>query len=74
MRKWLRVMFDSIKVFILFTGCTVMFYYGIMLINQEYENFHRYDEPEGSAIKVSTMEEQEYNWFDRLKVFYQYGE
>jgi len=74
MRKAMRVMFDTIKIFILFTGCTILFYYGIIWINQEYENYHRYDEPEGSAIKVSTIEERETSWVTRLKFFYHYGE
>ena len=53
MQKWLKVMFNTLKVFVLFTGCTILFYYGIMWLNEEYIESHRYDEPEGSAIKVT---------------------
>ncbi|WP_078545927.1 YqzK family protein [Litchfieldia alkalitelluris] len=74
MRKMLQMTYDTLKIFILFTGCTILFYYGIMWINQEYENYHRYDEPQGTAVKVSTVVEEEYSWFDRLKFFYHYGE
>ncbi|MBD8070337.1 YqzK family protein [Bacillus sp. PS06] len=74
MRQMLHMMFGTIKIFILFTGCTILFYYGIMWVNQEYENYHRYDEPQGTAVKVSTVGETEYKWFDRLKFFYHYGE
>ncbi len=74
MRKVLHMMFDTIKIFILFTGCTILFYYGIMWINQEYENYHRYDEPQGSAVKVSTIQQEDFNWYERLKFFYHFGE
>ncbi|WP_338470158.1 YqzK family protein [Niallia sp. XMNu-256] len=75
MKNWLRLMFHTIKVFILFTGCTILFYYGIMWLNEEYTEYHRYDEPEGSAIKVIAVgEEQHPNWFDRLILFYLNGE
>ncbi|GMB07770.1 uncharacterized protein DUF4227 [Thermolongibacillus altinsuensis] len=72
--KWFTLLFDLLKVFLLFTGCTILFYYGIVWINEEYNYYRRYDEPMGSAIKVSTTERQEYNWFDRLLFFYQNGE
>lgn len=68
-------MFDTLKVFILFTGCTILFYYGIMWVNEEYANYHRYDEPQGSAVKVTSMvKNEESNWVDRLLFFYHYGE
>lgn len=67
--------YNTFKVFILFTGCTVLFYYGIMWINQEYQNYHRYDEPEGAAVKVTKMvEERDEGWVQRLVFFYHYGE
>ncbi|MCY9075635.1 YqzK family protein, partial [Bacillus inaquosorum] len=44
-------------------------------VNQEYENYHRYDKPEGSAVKVVEMDQDEKGgWFDRLIFFYQNGE
>lgn len=72
--SWIKVMIQTIKVFILFTGCTLIFYYGIMWVNQEYESYHKYDEPEGSAIKVSTNNEENSGWFNRLLLFYLDGE
>ena len=75
MQKWLKVMFNTLKVFVLFTGCTVLFYYGIMWLNEEYIEYHRYDEPEGSAIKVTAaLEDEDHHWLDRLLLFYLNGE
>lgn len=75
MKLWLKLAFQTIKVFLLFTGCTFLFYYGIMLVNEEYQDYHRYDEPEGSAVKVSgTGMEEDPTWFDRLILFYLNGE
>lgn len=75
MRDIIKVLFGTIRLFILFIGCTILFYYGIMWINQEYENYKRYDEPEGRAIKAfSSMESEEYDWLSRLLLFYRNGE
>lgn len=75
MKQWLKMMIDTIKVFILFTGCTILFYYGIIWVNEEYQNYHRYDEPNGTAIKVASMAKNNGTSFlERLKFFYQYGE
>ncbi|MFZ3588552.1 YqzK family protein [Bacillus sp. DJP31] len=75
MKTWFQLVFNTIKVFVLFTGCTILFYYGLLWVNQEYQNYHRYDEPEGSAIKVSSMvSETEQSLFDRLWIFYHFGE
>lgn len=75
MRQWLQVVYNTSKVFILFTGCTVLFYFGLMWITEEYQDYHRYDEPEGKAVKASTnTEETEFDWLERLKIFYKNGE
>lgn len=74
MRHTLHFIFDALKVFIIFTGCTVLFYYGIIWLNQEYQEYHRYEQPEGSAVKVSGLESGGYTWVDRLIFFYQNGE
>ncbi len=75
MMSFIKVILQTIKVFIIFTGCTVLFYYGIMWITEEYQNNHRYDEPEGAALKVSNpVREENSTWFDRLKLFYLNGE
>ncbi|PKR85974.1 YqzK family protein [Heyndrickxia camelliae] len=70
----IRLFFKTLKVFILFTGCTLLFYYGIMWVNQEYENYHRYDEPKGTAIKVDSTNTKDSSWVDRLLLFYLDGE
>ncbi|MBB6175440.1 MULTISPECIES: YqzK family protein [Anoxybacillus] len=70
----MRRMLDVLKVFLLFTGCTILFYYSIVWMSEEYNYYRRYDEPMGSAVKVSTTEQQEAYWLDRLLFFYQNGE
>ncbi|MEH7301194.1 YqzK family protein [Neobacillus drentensis] len=73
--SFIKVVLQTIKVFILFTGCTILFYYGIMWVSEEYQNYHRYDEPEGSALKVSNaVEEESSSLLDRLMLFYLNGE
>lgn len=75
MKEWFNLFVKSIKVFLLFTGCTILFYYGIMCVNEEYQNYHRYDEPEGTALKVSgQVEGENLPWLDRLILFYLNGE
>ncbi|WP_318508509.1 YqzK family protein [Bacillus sp. T3] len=75
MKAWFKLVFRSIKVFILFVGCTILFYYGMMWVNEEYQNYHRYDEPQGTALKVSApVEGQSMPWLDRLILFYLNGE
>ncbi|GLI84811.1 MULTISPECIES: YqzK family protein [Rossellomorea] len=75
MGKGVRMIWQTLKVFILFTGSTILFYYGIMWIGEEYEGYHRYDEPEGSAVKVSSaVADEEAHWYDRLLFFYTNGE
>jgi len=46
-----------------------------MWLNEEYTDYHRYDEPKGSAIKVTaTGEDQDSAWLNRLILFYLDGE
>ena len=73
--KMFAFIWHAAKVFILFTGCTVLFYYGIMWVNQEYQNYHRYEEPEGKAVKVSAgLSSEGEGVLDRLILFYLNGE
>ncbi|MDX5475512.1 MAG: YqzK family protein [Bacillaceae bacterium] len=75
MKSMFESVYNTMKVFILFTGCTILFYYGIVWLNQEYENYHRYDVPEGAAVKVTKMvEEKNDSWVQRLLFFYHFGE
>lgn len=71
-----RVIFQVIRVFLLFAACTIMFYYGIIWVSQEYENYRRYDEPEGTAVKVIQQHKSdaESDWLSRLLFFYSNGE
>lgn len=70
----LKLLLHTIKVFIIFTGCTILFYLGIMWVHQEYQNYHRYDAPEGNAIKVSGSMIDSFSVVERLFFFYEHGE
>jgi hypothetical protein len=41
------------------------------VMHTEYEQYHRYDEPEGPAVKVFQNEE---SFIDRLHLFFRLGE
>jgi hypothetical protein len=77
MRTLLTTMIETIKIFILFVGFTLLFYYGILWLNEEYEGHHRYDQPHGGAVKVMSVIRQndsKDSFFQRLYYFYQHGE
>lgn len=75
MRNFLLQMMQTAKVFVIFVGFTILFYVGMVWLNQEYEDYNRYDEPQGTAVKVSNSNEVENAmWFERLKLFYWNGE
>ncbi|MCP8966961.1 YqzK family protein [Ectobacillus ponti] len=76
MRQAARVMFDVVKVFILFTGCTVLFYFAILWVNEEYQSYHRYDKPSGETVEEVSgpVQPEEENWMHRLVFFYENGE
>ncbi|MEG6575580.1 MAG: DUF4227 domain-containing protein [Caldibacillus debilis] len=76
MKKMLAILWQTLKVFILFLGCTIFFYYAMMWVNEEYQNRHRYDEPEGDAVKVSIESGgfESDDLFQRLFLFYLIGE
>lgn len=75
MPQWSKLLLRTFKVFLLFTGCTIVFYYTLIWFNEEYQEFHRYDEPTGSAIKVnSNLNTDEYTWKERIFLFYLNGE
>lgn len=58
---------DMIKIIIIFIGCTCLFYFGLRAMHLEYEQFHRYDQPEGPAVKVFSEEDR---LIDRLHLFF----
>lgn len=65
----------TFKTFILFVSFTILFYIGMVWLNQEYEDYNRYEEPGGTSLKVSSNQEDlDKNWFERLKLFYLNGE
>ncbi|RFU67773.1 DUF4227 family protein [Peribacillus saganii] len=75
MKATIRNAYHTLKVFVLFVSFTVLFYFGMVWFNQEYENYQRYDEPKGAAIKVTkAVESGDDTWFDRLLLFYLNGE
>lgn len=75
MLSFMKMVSQTVKVFLLFTTCTILFYYGMMWVNEEYQNYHRYDEPRGAALKVSNPAQKEGpSLLDRLVLFYLNGE
>ncbi|MCR6110574.1 YqzK family protein [Bacillus sp. A301a_S52] len=69
----------TLWIFFLFIGCTVLFYYGILWVGEEYREYHRYEEPQGRAVKVfnSSIEddvEGNFSIADRLRLFFITGE
>ncbi|WP_078391286.1 YqzK family protein [Shouchella patagoniensis] len=71
-----RTMAQTIKAALLFVGCTIFFYYGILWVNEEISQHQKYDEPEGRAIKASTGD-SEFNSISieqRLELFLWSGE
>ncbi|MCD7033284.1 YqzK family protein [Metabacillus sp. GX 13764] len=75
MKRMLRAFFDLLKVFVIFTGFTILFYYAIIWVNLEYQGYHKYDEPEGAALKVTKMvHERTDDWRNRLIFFFLNGE
>ncbi|MFE4091244.1 YqzK family protein [Priestia sp. YIM B13545] len=75
MKSWAEMVYNTCKVFILFTGFTLLFYFGMIWVSQEYQNYKRYDEPPGSAVKVMQASvNKDQTWLERLFMFYQNGE
>ncbi|MFD2045924.1 DUF4227 family protein [Ornithinibacillus salinisoli] len=66
-----RAVWDAIKVFVIFIACTFLFYFGLQIMHSEYEQFHRYDPPEGPSVKVFNSEQ---SFIDRLNIFFRLGE
>lgn len=66
-----RVIWDTLKVFIIFVICTFLFYHALKTMHVEYEQIHRYDTPEGPAIGVFN---EESSIIDRLNLFFRLGE
>lgn len=64
-----RMVWRSLKVFIIFIACTLLFYFGLRFMHLEYEQFHRYEPPEGPAIKVFHNDDM-----NRFRLFFRFGE
>lgn len=61
-----RYIFDGIKLCVLFICCTLLFYFGLRALHEEYERFHRYDEPEGQTVKVFLEQHDIFEYMDLL--------
>lgn len=72
MTRFFHLLKDTVKIFIIFTGCTLLFYFGLRMMNEEYDQIHRYDQPEGKAVKVFQWEDE--RLIDRLSIFFRLGE
>lgn len=75
--RMVRVWLDAMTVFLIFLGCTLIFYYGILWISGEFEEYNRYDEPQGKAVKVAQLVDQDdtsQSSLNRLYLFLKNGE
>lgn len=66
-----RMLRDTLKVFVIFTACTFLFYFGLRIMHAEYKEYHRYDPPEGPAVKVFDKQE---DFMNRFNLFFRLGE
>lgn len=66
-----HMIWDTLKVFIIFIACTFLFYTGLRIMHTEYENIHRYDSPEGPSVKIFNQDD---DFIDRLDLFFRLGE
>lgn len=66
-----RLLWDTLKVFVMFLACTCLFYFGLRAMHAEYEQYHRYDPPEGPSVKVFKNEQ---HFWDRWNLFFRVGE
>ncbi|MFD1039219.1 DUF4227 family protein [Virgibacillus byunsanensis] len=66
-----RMIWDTVKIFVIFVACTFLFYFGLRVMHTEYEQYHRYDPPEGQSIKVFNTDQR---FIDRLNLFFRLGE
>lgn len=66
-----QMIWDTTKAFVIFIVCTYLFYYGLRIMHAEYEQYHRYDMPNGPAVKVFNAED---DFIERLNLFFRLGE
>lgn len=75
MKNIAKLVIQTIKVFILFAVCTILFYYGMIWVSQEYQNYQKYNEPDGTAVKVMQQSAgRTDSGLSRLMLFYLNGE
>lgn len=57
-----RLLIDTLKLFMLFMISACIFYYVLQLLHNEYQEIHRYDPPQGPAVKVLHSDDGQFNW------------
>ncbi|MGN8647127.1 DUF4227 family protein [Gracilibacillus sp. HCP3S3_G5_1] len=72
MSSVIKIFLEMMKFFIIFVLCTILFYYVIKALHQEYEKLDRYEYPQGNAVKVFQQEEADV--WERLSIFFRLGE
>ncbi|GAF21367.1 MULTISPECIES: DUF4227 family protein [Shouchella] len=71
----MKILFHTMKAVILFVACTAIFYYGILWVTDELSDLHRYDVPEGNALKASSVaSDEDRSLLQRLTLFLLDGE
>lgn len=74
MRSGLKMAAQLIKVFLLFTSCTLLFYFAMLWINEEYQNYHRFEKPKGESVEEVSKLDGSVAWMNRLFFFFENGE
>lgn len=72
MSKMIKIVLEMTKVLLIFVICTLLFYYVIKALHQEYEQLDRYEMPKGNAVEV--FEQEENDLLERISIFFRLGE
>ncbi len=52
MKRSLKTLLDTARLFVLFIGCTFLFYYGLKWLDHHYSSTPKYTQPSDGAVKV----------------------
>lgn len=74
--KAIKALLHSFKIILLFICCTILFYFGLKWLDQNYESYYRYTKPSGGAVKVFQMNQtmHDHGSLNSLLQFLQSGE
>lgn len=65
---------EIFKVGVLFSAFSLLFYFSLHWLNEEYQNYQKYEKPDDSAVKVFQVIDEGDEFLTRLIYFFQNGE